>query len=133
MRKVRPKTGLQYDHLLHDNAPAHKSTDSKEGGCYIYALFFRNSGPLVQIAVPKGQFLSFGSFYKNLNKNEKSIPKTGLQHDHLLHDNAPAHKSSTVARFLKSEKVSVLSHPPCSPAQTWPRAIFPLSEIEKKI
>ena len=41
--------------------------------------------------------------------------KNGLQHVHLLHDNVPAHKSSAVLQFFKSEKVSVLSHPPYSP------------------
>ena len=44
----------------------------------------------------------------------KVCPKTSLQHVHLLHDNGPAHKSLTVAQFLKSEKVNVLSHPPFS-------------------
>ena len=48
----------------------------------------------------------------------KLHPKTGLQHVHLLHDNAQAHKSSTVAQFLKSENVNVLSHLPYSPDLT---------------
>ena len=33
-------------------------------------------------------------------KMRKVRPKTGLQHVHLLHNNAPAHKSSTVAQIL---------------------------------
>ena len=45
----------------------------------------------------------------------KDRPKNSLQYVHLLHDNAPAHKSSTAAQFVKSEKVSVLSHTPYSP------------------
>ena len=66
----------------------------------LYAIFFRNCGPIMQIAVPKGRGVS-GSFYKNVvlkklrTKMRKVRPKTGLQHVHLLHDNAPAHKSST--------------------------------------
>ena len=60
----------------------------------------------------------------------KVCPKTGLQHVHLLHDNASAHKSSTVAQFLKSEKVTVLWHPPYSPDLV--SYDFFLSVIEKK-
>ena len=45
----------------------------------------------------------------------KVRPNTGLQHVHLFDDNAPAHKSSTVAQFMKSKKVSLLSHSPYSP------------------
>ena len=85
------------------------NTDSRES-------VTRHSRPLIQIAVLKGRGVS-GSFYKNvvlkkLRTNIREVcPKTGLQHVHLLHDNAPAHKSLTVAKFLKSEKVNVLSHP----------------------
>ena len=74
----------------------------------------------MQIAVPKGRSVSDSSYKnvvlkKNANKNENSSLKTGLQHVHLLHGNAPAHKYSTVAQFLKSEKVKVLSRGPYSP------------------
>ena len=60
----------------------------------------------------------------------KVRPKTGLHHVPLLHDNASAHKSSTVIQFLKSKKVSILSYPPYSPDLAI--AILPLSETEKK-
>ena len=60
----------------------------------------------------------------------KVHPKTSPQHTHLLHDNFPANKSSTVAQFLTSEKVSVLPHPPNSPYLS--PCFYPLSEIEKK-
>ena len=68
----------------------------------LYAIFFRNSGPLMQIAVSKGRSVS-GSFYKNVvlkqlrTKMRKVCAKTGLQHVHLLEDKAPAHKSWTIA------------------------------------
>ena len=61
------------------------------------------------------------SFYKNVvlkkmrTKMSKVHPTTGLQHVHLLRDNAPVHKSSTVTQCLKSKKANVLSHPPYSP------------------
>ena len=89
----------------------------------------------MQIAVPKGRGV-FGSFYKNMalkklrTKMSTERPKNSLQHVHLLHDNAPAHKSSTVAQVLKSEKITVLPHPPYS-LDTAP-CIFPLSKIGKK-
>ena len=57
----------------------------------LYAIFFRNSRPFVQIAVPKGGRGVSDSFYNNVvlkrnaNKYEKSTSKkTGLQHDHLF-------------------------------------------------
>lgn len=86
----------------------------------LYAIFFRNTGPIVQIAVPRGRGVS-GAFYKNVvlktlrKKMRKLRPQTGLAYVNLLHDNAPAHKSSIVTDFLKSEKVNVLPHPPYSP------------------
>ena len=74
----------------------------------------------MQIAVSKDRFVSC-SFYMNVvlkkksNKNVKSSPKTGLQHVHLLNDDASAHKSSTVAQCFKSKMVNLLSLLPYSP------------------
>ena len=48
-------------------------------------------------------------------KMRKERPNTGLQHVHLLYDNAAVHKPSTVAQFMKPEKVNVLLHSPYSP------------------
>ena len=87
----------------------------------------------MQIAVPKGKDVS-GSFYKNVvlkNKTRKIRPKAGLQHVHLLHDNAPAHCSSAVAQLLKSEKVNVLSHTFCSPDLV-PCDFFHFPKLKKK-
>ena len=61
----------------------------------------------------------------------KVHPKTSPQHTHLLHDNFPAHKSSTVAQFLTSEKVSVLPHPPNSPDLS-PYVFFLFLKLKKK-
>ena len=86
----------------------------------LYAIFFSSSGPAIQIAVPKGRTVT-GRFYKNivlkqLKKYYKQRrPVTGLKYVRLLHDNAPAHKAAIVTDFLKSEKVTVLPHPPYSP------------------
>ena len=96
--------------------------------------FLRNSLPLMQMAVLKIRGVS-GSFYKNVvlknlrTKMRKIRPKPGLQHVYLLHDNAPAHKSSTAAKILKYEKVHILSHPPYSPDLTL--CNFPIFEIEE--
>ena len=75
---------------------------------------------LMQTAVPKGRGVS-GSFYKNVvlkklrTKMRKICPEAGLHHVYFLYDNVSAQKSSTLAQFLKSEKVNVLSHLPYSP------------------
>ena len=55
-------------------------------------------------------------FFENIaNKSEKNTrSKPCLQHVHLLHDHAPAYKSSTVAQIFKPVKVNVLSYPPYS-------------------
>ena len=85
----------------------------------------------MQIAVPKDRDVS-GGFYNNVilkkseNKNDKITPQNrSLACPCLLHDNAPAQTSSTVAQFLKSERSMYCRTLP--PAQTWPRALFPLS------
>ena len=86
----------------------------------LYAIFFSSSGLAIQIAVPKGRTVT-GRFYKNvvlkqLKKYYKQRrPVMGLKYVRLLHDNAPAHKAAIVTDFLKSEKVTVLPHPPYSP------------------
>ena len=67
-------------------------------------------------------------FWKKLRtKMRKVRPNTGLQYVHLLYDNAPAYKSSTVAQFLKSERVNVALQ-----TRPGPLRVFPFSEIEKK-
>lgn len=86
----------------------------------MYAIFFTPSGPVVQVAVPKGRSVT-GLFYKNhiLKKLKryfvKRRPKTGLKGVKLLHDNAPCHRASAVTDFLNKEQVKVLPHPPYSP------------------
>ena len=71
-----------------------------------YAISFRSSEPLIQFAAPKDRGIS-GCFYnivalKTLRTKlrKKTRPKPCLQHVHLLHDRAPAYKSSTVAKIL---------------------------------
>ena len=46
---------------------------------------------------------------------QKRRPKTGFKNINLFHDNAPAHKSKIVTEVLRSERVTVLPHPPYSP------------------
>ena len=86
----------------------------------LYAIFFSGEGIAVQIPVPKGRCVT-GSFYRDIvltklkKYYEKRRPVTGFKHVRLLHDNAPAHTCSIVTNILKSEKVTVLPHPPYSP------------------
>ena len=46
---------------------------------------------------------------------KKQRPCTGVGGIKLLHDNAPAHKSTTVQEYLKESGLDVLDHPPYSP------------------
>ena len=93
----------------------------------LYAIFFRNSWPLIEIAVPKVWVCLVTSM-----KMRKVCPKFDIQHVYLLHDTVLARKSSAVAQFLKSDQVNVLSHPPYSPVMA-PCDFFTLSKIENKI
>ena len=118
--ELKGKGGNRIWSLKHANRPsiAKRILTAKK---MLYTIFFRNSGPLSQIAVQKDDVS--GSFYKNMvlkklpTKMRKVHPRTSLQHVLLLHDNAPALKATTVAQFLKSEEVIVLSYLPCSPDQ----------------
>ena len=89
----------------------------------LYALFFTNKGPAIQITMPKGRTVT-GKFYINVvlrklkNYYKSRRPKTGLKYGRLLHDNAPAHKARIATDFLGSEKVTVLPRPPYSPDLT---------------
>ena len=86
----------------------------------MYAIFFSNQGPAIQVAVPKGKSVN-AKFYKNkvLRKLKKYFkerrPATGLANVRLLHDNASSHKAFIVQDYLKQEKVVELPHPPYSP------------------
>ena len=86
----------------------------------MYAIFFTNQGPAIQIAVPKGKSVN-SKFYRGvvLKKLKKYFkrrrPATGLSGVRLLHDNASSHKAAIVRDFLRQEKVVELPHPPYSP------------------
>ena len=86
----------------------------------LYAIFFDSKGPVLQIPVPKGSSVT-GKFYREsvltqlVDFYQKHRPSTGVCGIRLLHDNAPAHKSSTVQEYLKESGLDVLDHPPYSP------------------
>ena len=64
-------------------------------------------------------------------KRRKERPKTGLKHVHLLHDNAPANKSSTVAQFLRLKGSFYCRTVPTT--QTCPVRYCPVFDIEKQL
>ncbi|XP_062593106.1 histone-lysine N-methyltransferase SETMAR-like [Saccostrea cucullata] len=85
----------------------------------LYCIFLSCDVLAVQIPVPKGKRVT-GRYYrdvvlKKLKKYQKRRPVSGFRHVRLLYDNAPSHTSELVKQFLKSEKVTVLPHPPYSP------------------
>ena len=41
--------------------------------------------------------------------------RTGVRGLHILHDNAPAHRSAVVIKYFEQMKIKTLPHPACSP------------------
>ena len=86
----------------------------------LYVIFFDSKGPVLQIPVPKGSFVT-GKFYRESVRTQlvdfyqKRRLRTGVYSMKLLHDNAPAHKSATVQEYLKESGLDVLDHPPYTP------------------
>ena len=86
----------------------------------LYAIFFDSKGPVLQIPVPKGSSVN-EKFYREsvltqlVDFYQKHRPRTSVRGIKLLHDNAPAHKSTTVQEYLKESGLDVLDHPPYSP------------------
>ena len=86
----------------------------------LYAIFFDSKGPVLQSPVPKGSSVT-GKFYREsvltqlVDYNQKRRPRTGVCGITLLHDNAPAHKSTMVQEYLKKFGLDVLDHPQYSP------------------
>ena len=72
----------------------------------LYTIFFDSKGPVLQIPVPKGSSVT-GKFYREsvltqlVGFYQKRRPRTGVRGIKLLHDNAPAHKSTMVREYLK--------------------------------
>ena len=70
-----------------------------------YAIFFKSSGPVVQVPCPSGHTV-IGRFYKNSVQKKvkefynKKLPSKGWSGVHLLHDNASSHKCEVVKSFF---------------------------------
>ena len=86
----------------------------------LYVIFYDSKGPVLQIPVPKGSYVT-GKFYREsvltqlVDFYQKCRPRTGVHGIKLLHDNAPAHKSAKIQEYLKECGLDVLDHPPYSP------------------
>ena len=97
----------------------------------LYAIFFDSKGPVFEIPIWKGSSVT-GKFYGEsvltqlVDFHQKRRLRTGVHSTKLLHDNAPAHKSTTVQEYLKESGLDVLDHPPyipdLSPCDFW---LFP--------
>ena len=91
-------------------------------------MFFDSKGPVLHIRVPKGSSVT-GKFYREsvliqlVDFYQKRRPRTGVRSIKIIHDNAPAHKSTTVQEYLKESGLDVLGHPPycpdLSPCDLW--------------
>ena len=86
----------------------------------LYAIFLDSKSPVLQIQVPKSSSVT-GKFYRDsvltqfVNFCQKHRPRTSVRGIKLLHDNAPAHKSTMVQEYLKESGLDVLDHPQYSP------------------
>ena len=119
-------------HFQPDSTPENKVWVSSEGDRHViarhcktsnrmlYAIIFDSKGPVLQIPVPKGSFVT-RKFYREsvltqlVDFYQRRRPHTGVRGIKLLHDNAPAHKSAMVQEYLKESGLDVLNHPPYSP------------------
>ena len=79
----------------------------------LYVILFDSKGPVLQIL--KGSSVT-GKFYREslltqlVDFYQKCRPRTGVRGIKLLHDNSPAHKSTTVQEYLKESGLDVLYH-----------------------
>ena len=86
----------------------------------MYAIALHAFGPVAQVCVPKGQYVT-ESFYRTqvlteVNKHYKeSRPGTGPRGIKLLHDNASSHKTKQINAYLENIWMKALNHPPYSP------------------
>ena len=76
----------------------------------LYAIFFVSKGSSVN-----GKFYRDSVLTQLVDFYQKRRPRTGVRGIKLLHDNTPAHKSTTVQKYLKESWLDVLGHPPYSP------------------
>lgn len=101
---------------------------------HIYCILFSN--PAVYILLLNGKRLCYKSVYyrdamlkklKTYYQTRRSV--SGFRHVHLLLYNASSHTSELVKQVLKSEKVTLLPHPPYSPDPA-PCNFFPFSKTK---
>ncbi|XP_061178417.1 histone-lysine N-methyltransferase SETMAR-like [Saccostrea echinata] len=86
----------------------------------MYALFFDSKGPVAQVPVPEhssvtGQFYAENVLSQVVEHYKTTRPTTSTRGIKLLHDNAPAHRSEVVTKYLKENGIAVLPHPPYGP------------------
>lgn len=83
----------------------------------LYTFFFTVDGLLAKIVSPvgstvTGQFYSEVSLPQMLGAYRKIQPQERLR---LHHDNAPAHRSKKVLKFIQENGIESIRHPPYSP------------------
>ena len=82
----------------------------------MYGLFFDIKGHVFQIPVPECAIVT-GQFYATkvlleVVKHYNASKRTGTWGIHLLHDNAPAHKSAVVKEYIDTHGIKTSPHPP---------------------
>ena len=86
----------------------------------MYALFFDCDGIVARVQVPEKSSVT-GLFYKEkvlsavVDYYARTRSRVGVRGLHILHDNAPAHRSAVVIEYLEEHNIKTLPHPAYSP------------------
>lgn len=106
--------------VFDDEPPPTKVVRSKSMDKQMVAVFFRRTGIIAVIPVPKGKTVN-AQWYTGVclpqvfEKLHEQRPSAGVRGILLHHDNAPAHTAARTIDFLHDAGVQLVSHPPYSP------------------
>ncbi|CAF4267146.1 unnamed protein product, partial [Rotaria sordida] len=86
----------------------------------LFCIFFKSTGPLLIHRVERGQTIDRHYYIENclqpvIEEIKKQRPSSGTHAIKLHHDNGRAHVHQDVLDYLRSEKITIVQHPPNSP------------------
>jgi histone-lysine N-methyltransferase SETMAR len=86
----------------------------------MFSIWFKQSGPVLVHAVPKGRTIDNKYYIENclgpaFEVVRESRPMSGLRGMKLLHDNARPHVHKNTRSFIDSSGILEIDHPPYSP------------------
>jgi len=83
-------------------------------------VFFKSSGVLLLDCMDEGETITSKYYLKNCLKPvvrviKQQRPTSGTKNMKILHDNAKPHIAKEVKKYLESEGIEIIRHPPYSP------------------